>query len=396
MSPTTKNYIPFARPVIGETEEANVLEVLRSGWLTTGKFAQKLEHDFATYIGVPHALALNSATSGLHLAVEALGVKADDYVITSPYTFSATIEIARYLGAHPLFVDIEEGSFNIDPVLIKRALDKHGGRVTCIIPVHLGGMPCDMASIKELSDGYGVPIVEDAAHALPCNTNAGIAGTVGDAGVFSFYATKNITTGEGGMLVTSSDHIARRAATMRLHGIDRDVWDRYQADSPANWEYDIVAPGFKYNMPDLAAAVGLEQLSRADAFYERRAQIANMYLNRFKEYDFFIAPPDSPGHSWHLFILGLKIESLSIGRNGFMLQLMDQGIGVSMHYKPLHLMSYYKKTYGYGDDEFPRSVDRYRRSFSLPIYPSLNDDEIERIIEVVIATGKKYYRTYGA
>ncbi len=303
MNPTTREYIPFARPVIGKEEENLVLKVLRSGWLTTGKYALSLEKSFIKYLNVSHALALNSATSGLHLALEALGIGNGDHVVTSPYTFTATIEIARYLGAHPFFVDIEDSSFNIDPNLIEEALKNEHRKIRCIIPVHLAGHPCDMTAIKDTAQNHQVPIVEDAAHALPCTTNAGLAGTVGDAGVFSLYATKNITSGEGGMLVTSSEEIAARATTMRLHGIDRDVWGRYQAVSPATWEYDIVAPGYKYNMPDLAAAVGLAQLKKVDVFHLRRTQIAEKYLKHFKEHDFLVPPPESPGHSWHLFLL---------------------------------------------------------------------------------------------
>ena len=395
MNLITKEYIPFARPVIGKEEENLALDVLRSGWLTTGKYALSLEKSFIAYLEVSHALALNSATSGLHLALEALGIGEGDYVVTSPYTFTATIEIARYLGAHPFFVDIEDSSFNIDPNLIEEALKNEHRNIRCIIPVHLAGHPCDMTAIKDAAQNHQVPIVEDAAHALPCTTNAGLAGTVGDAGVFSFYATKNITSGEGGMLVTSSEEIAARATTMRLHGIDRDVWGRYQAVSPATWEYDVVAPGYKYNMPDLAAAVGLAQLKKADAFHLRRTRIAEEYLKHFKEHDFLVPPPESSGHSWHLFILGLNKDRCRLTRDDFMLALMDQGVGVSMHYKPLHLMSYYKNTYGYRKDQFPRSVERYRQSFSLPLYPSLTDEEVERIIRIVISTGKRHYRTHA-
>lgn len=390
------SYIPFARPVIGKEEEASVLEVLRSGWLTTGKYAAELETAFASYFKVPYAMAVNSATSGLHLALEALGIGAGDYVISSPYTFTATVEVARYLGAHPLFVDIEDTSFNIDPVLLEKTLRSQGDKVKCVVPVHLGGQPCDMTAISELANRYHIPIVEDAAHALPCVTNSGDAGTVGDAGIFSLYATKNITSGEGGILITQSQDIAARVGTMRLHGIDRDVWNRYQAESPVTWEYDVVAPGFKYNMPDLAAAVGLAQLRKVDDFHRRRVQVASEYLKAFKEYDFLIPPPEVPGHSWHLFILGLRADKCALDRDGFMIELMRHGIGVSMHYRPLHLMSYYKKTYGFTDTQFQRSVSRYRQSFSLPLYPSLSDEEVARIIDAVISTGKKFYQAHGS
>jgi dTDP-4-amino-4,6-dideoxygalactose transaminase len=385
------NFIPFARPSIGAEEEEAVLGVLRSGWLTTGKVAKQFENGFSESLSVSHAIAVNSATAGLHLALNVLGVGKGDWVVSTPYTFTSTVEIARYLGAHPLFADIGADSFNIDPVEVEKVLDTSGKHAKCIIPVHLGGLPCDMKSLHAIAEERNMAIVEDAAHAYPCQTNSGPAGTVGDFGVFSFYATKTITTGEGGMLVTSSDDYAQKAKILRLHGIDRDVWNRYQGEKPTAWEYDVVAPGYKYNLADLNAAVGLCQLEKAADFRLQRESIANRYLEAFSELDFVRVPPDDPGHSWHLFIINLVEERLSVKRDDFIHALQERGIGVSVHYKPLHIMSYYRSKYGLEPGDFPRSLDRYLTAISLPIYPGLSDEEVEKVIAEVAAVGKKYW-----
>ncbi|MBN1686263.1 MAG: DegT/DnrJ/EryC1/StrS family aminotransferase [Spirochaetales bacterium] len=388
-------FVPFARPSIGIEEEEAVLAVLRSGWLTTGGVAKKFEDAFSKALQVPYALAVNSATSGLHLALDVLGVKEGDWVISSPYTFTATVEIARYLGAHPLFVDIERDSFNIDPMLIERALEQSGKRVRCVIPVHVGGFPCNMRSICEIARRKKVAVVEDAAHAFPCRTNAGPAGTAGDFGVFSFYATKTITTGEGGMLVTSCGDFARQAGILRLHGIDREVWKRYQGDEPAAWEYDVVAPGYKYNLADLNAALGLCQLEKALDFRKRRESIARRYLEAFAEADFLRLPPEAPGHSWHLFVLCLKPDLMTVDRDEFLKALIERGVGASVHYKPLHLMSYYRDTYGLKAGDFPNSLERYLGAISLPIYPSMTNEQVEKVIREVMYLGGKYRRSNG-
>ncbi len=392
---TYPDFIPFTRPSIGIEEEEAVLKVLRSGWLTTGEEAFRFEAEFAEALPVPYAMAVNSATAGLHLALSVLGIGEDDWVISSPYTFTATVEIARYLGAHPLFVDIEKDSFNIDPYEIEKAFGRTKKKVKCIIPVHVGGFPCDMTSMKAIAAEKDVAIVEDAAHAFPCITNEGPAGTVGDLGVFSFYATKTITTGEGGMVVTSSSELAGKVKTLRLHGIDRDVWNRYRGDELESWEYDVVAPGYKYNLADLNAAVGRCQLKKARELKNRRESIARRYLDAFGDLDFIRLPPDSPGHSWHLFVIGVDPDVLTIDRNKFLRLLTERGVGTSVHYKPLHLMSYYRSTYGLKDEDFPRSIDRYLNSISLPIYPSLTDEQVDRVIREVVSVGKKYRRSNG-
>ena len=384
------DFIPFAKPSIGAEEEEAVLEVLRSGWLTTGGVAKQFEREFSESLPAPHALAVSSGTAGLHLALKILGVGKDDWVVSTPYTFTATVEIARYLGAHPLFADIEEDSFNIDPVEVEKVLDTSGKPVKCVIPVHIGGFPCDMKSICGIAEKKEIAVVEDAAHAYPCRTNLGPAGAVGDFGVFSFYANKTVTTGEGGMLVTSSDEFARQAKVLRLHGIDRDVWNRYRSNKPATWEYDVVEPGYKYNLADLNAAVGLCQLKKAAVFRRKRESIAGRYLDAFSSLDFIRVPPADPGHSWHLFVITLVEDRLSINRDEFLNALQERGIGVSVHYKPLHLMSYYRNKYGLKPEDFRKSLERYLTAISLPIYPGLTDEEVEKVIAEVTSVGKKH------
>lgn len=389
------DFIPFAKPSIGVEEEEAVLEVLRSGWLTTAGVAHQFEKEFAESLPAPYALAVNSGTAGLHLALCILGVGEGDRVVSTPYTFTATVETARYLGAHPLFADIEKDSFNIDPDEVEKTVGSSSNPVKCIIPVHVGGFPCDMERLSHIAATNQTALVEDAAHAYPCDTNAGPAGTVGDFGVFSFYANKTITTGEGGMLVTSSEDYAKQAKILRLHGINRDVWDRYRSSKTSAWEYDVVEPGFKYNLADLNAAVGLSQLKKAAVFRQKRESVAARYLEAFSDIDFITLPPSSPGHSWHLFVINLSEERLSISRDEFLLGLQERGIGVSLHYKPLHLMSYYRKKYGLKPGDFPNSLNRYRTAISLPIYPDLTDDQVARVIEAVIGLGIKHRRGNG-
>ncbi len=371
--------IPFARPMLGAEEERAVLAVMRSGWLTTGSEAREFEREFAQEVGAAHALAVNSATSGLHLALEALGVREGSRVITTPYTFTATAEVVRYLRADPLFVDIDEESYNLSPALLEKALDAHRGRVSAVLPVHLAGRPCDMEAILALAGRHGVPVVEDAAHAFPVRLRGRTVGTLGAAGVYSFYATKTITTGEGGMVVTDRDDLARRMSVMRLHGIDRDVWDRYRHPS-ASWRYQVVEPGFKYNLPDLAAAIGRVQLRRAAAFLEARRRIARLYLAGLGDLEALRLPAPADEHAWHLFLARIRPERLRIDRDRLVELLQEAGIGVSVHFIPLHLMPYYRELYGYREGDFPVALRNFQNSFSLPIYPGLADAQVERVI----------------
>ncbi len=377
--------IPFARPSIGREEEEAVLEVLRSGWLTTAGQTIAFEKEFAAYTGASHALAVNSATAGLHLALEALGIGPGDKVITTPYTFTSSAEVIRYLGANPVFVDIDSDSLTIDPEGIEQEFRKDPD-IRAVIPVHLGGRPCKMDRIVEIARQYGASVIEDAAHALPVRTSDGFVGCIGDIGVYSFYATKTITTGEGGMVVTEDPEIARRIGVMRLHGIDREVWKRYTAQK-ASWRYDVVEAGYKYNLPDMAAAIGRVQLRKADDFLRKRQQIARRYTDALEGCSFLRLPAYTDEHAWHLYILRLQLDRLSITRDRFIEQLQERGIGASVHYIPLHIMSYYRRRYGYRPEDFPVSMEVFESAVSLPIYPNLTDSQVDRIIDTVKAVG---------
>lgn len=393
MSPSTDDRIPFHRPSIGPDEEAAVLRVLRSGWLTTAGEARAFEVEFAREVGSAHAISVNSATSGLHLALEAVGVGPGDRVITTPYTFTSSAEVVRYLGADPLFVDIRDDDLTIDPGLVSRALaEEHdaaagrGGPVRAVLPVHLGGHPCAIEELCERSDEAGVAVVEDAAHAFPASRSGRSLGTWGACGVYSFYATKTITTGEGGMVVTDDADLAKRMSVMRLHGIDREVWDRYTSSRPA-WQYAVVEAGFKYNMPDVLAAIGRVQLTRARGFLDERRAIARRYHELLGDRDYLRLPPSSDESAWHLYPIRLRLEALAIGRDEFIARLADAGIGTSVHYIPLHLMPYYRDRYGLKPEDFPISWDAYRRAISLPIYPGLDEEAVARVAEAVITIG---------
>ena len=378
--------IPFARPSIGKEEEEAVLEVLRSGWLTTAGQSLEFEREFAAFTGAAHALAVNSATAGLHLALEALGIGPGDKVITTPYTFTSTAEVIRYLNADPVFVDIDRDTLTIDPEKIEEAF-RNQQNIKAVIPVHLGGYPCDMDRIMEIAGRYGAAVVEDAAHALPVKTPSGFLGCIGDIGVYSFYATKTITTGEGGMVVTGNPEIARRISVMRLHGIDREVWRRY-TEQKASWQYDVVEAGFKYNLPDISAAIGRVQLKKAEAFLRRRRQIAQQYITGLSGCSFLRVPEFIENHAWHLFILRLRNGTLAIDRDEYIRRLQKAGIGISVHYIPLHIMGYYRRRYGLKAEDFPISMEVFRSVLSLPIYPDLKDTQVRRIIDTVRSIGE--------
>jgi dTDP-4-amino-4,6-dideoxygalactose transaminase len=400
--------IPFARPALGRAEERAVLRVMRSGWLTSGEVAARFERDFAGLVGARHALAVNSATGGLHLSLEALGIARGSRVITSPYTYASTAEAIVYLGADPLFVDIEEETCNISPQGIAAALDRHGGKVSALLPVHVAGLPCRMDAIRSLAERYRLPVVEDAAHAFPVRLGGRMAGTLGDAGVYSFYATKSITTGEGGMIVTDSEPLARRMAMMRLHGIDKDAHQRLRAEGNS-WFYQLEEAGFKYNMPDLCAAIGVVQLQKAERFLRLRQAVARAYLEGLAGLDFLrlpcagAAPPPGgqqgrppeafeSGHAWHLFMVRLNPRTLTVDRDRFVAELQAAGIGVSVHFIPLHTMPYYRRRYGYSPEDFPVSLRNYRAGFSLPIYPTLSRRQVAAVIETVRDLGRRFRR----
>ncbi len=381
MSQSTE-FIPFARPTLGAEEEQAAVEVIRSGWLTTGPQAARFEKEFAAFVGARHALAVNSATAGLHLALEALGVRRGDVVATTPYTFTATAEVIRYLEADPLFVDIDPRTYNIDPDRLRRAAS--GKHLAAVIPVHVGGLPCALDELR--SAAPGVPVVEDAAHAFPVTVNGRYAGAIGEVGVYSFYANKTITTGEGGMVVTASDDVAGRVRIMRNHGIDREAWARYTSHAPG-WKYAVVEAGYKYNLTDIAAAIGRVQLRRAREFLAGRRRVALAYLERLADCEFLELPVAPREHAWHLFLLRLRPERLSISRDEFIDRLAALGIGTSVHYIPLHVMPYYRQRYGLSPSDFPVALDSYERTISLPIYPALTDAQVGRVVEAVRQIG---------
>jgi len=379
------SFLPFALPEIGDEEIAEVVDTLKSGWVTTGPKARRFEQDFSAFLGDAglQAIAVNSATAGLHLALEALGIGAGDEVITTTHTFTATAEVVRYLGADVKLVDIDPATLNIAPAAVEAAITP---RTRAIIPVHYAGLAADMPALLALAARHGLKVVEDAAHALPATCGGALIGTLGsDATVFSFYANKTITTGEGGMLVTRDAALAQRAKTMRLHGMSRDAFDRFTAKVPS-WYYEIVAPGFKYNLTDIAAALGIHQLKKARSFQQRRERIAALYDEGLKGLP-LITPPWPPAgeqHAWHLYALRLA-DGAGIERDRFIERLFEAGIGCSVHYIPLHLHPYWRERYGLQAAQFPHSQRAYERMVSLPIYTRMNDGDVERVVMAVRA-----------
>jgi perosamine synthetase len=393
------DFLQFSLPTIEREEIEEVLDTLKSGWLTTGSKVKKFENEFANYIGCRNAIAVNSCTAALHLALEAVGIKKGDEIITSPMTFAATAEVVHYLQGKVIFVDVDPDTMNMDVIrleeLIKRKC-RNGRRskLRAIIPVHYAGYPCEMDSIMEIARKYKLEVIEDAAHAFPAYYKERIIGTIGDITCFSFYATKTITTGEGGMITTDRDEWADRMRVMSLHGITKDAWKRYTSEG--NWYYEIVAPGYKYNLTDIAAALGIAQLRKAEDFWKRRNQIAEIYKNAFKDLEEIEIPGvkrigetgkrsifDQVRHSWHLYVIKLNLERLNIDRNGFIDELKKKGIGTSVHFIPLHIHPYYRETYGYKPSDFPVSYQNYKRIISLPLYPKMADEDVNRVIEAV-------------
>ena len=385
-------FLPFALPEIGEEEIAEVVDTLRSGWVTTGPKARRFEADFSAFLGDGkggqsgdglHSIAVNSATAGLHLALEALGIGPGDEVITTTHTFTATAEVVRYLGADVKLVDIDPATLNIDPAAVEAAITP---RTKLIMPVHYAGLAADMQSLLAIARKHGLKVVEDAAHALPTTIGGQTVGTLGsDATVFSFYANKTITTGEGGMLVTRDPALAERARVMRLHGMNRDAFDRFTATVPS-WYYEVVAPGFKYNLTDIAAALGIHQLKRVRGFQQRRAQIAALYEAAFADLPLIPAPRPLNGdmHAWHLYVLRLA-DGAGVERNLFIERLFKAGIGCSVHYIPLHLHPYWRDRYALGAAQFPHSQHAYERMVSLPLYTRMSDGDVQRVVQAVRA-----------
>ena len=374
-------YLPFALPDLDGTEIARIQQVLESGWLTTGPETRQFESAFARYVGAGHAVAVNSCTAAMHLALEAVGLRAGDEVITTPYTFAATAEVVRYFGARPVFVDIDPASLNIRPDLVAQAITE---RTRAIIPVHIAGLPADMDGILAAARPRHVPVIEDAAHAFPARYKGRLIGSIGDITCFSFYATKTITTGEGGMICTNNAAWAERCRIMSLHGISKDAWKRYTAEG--SWYYEIVAAGYTYNMTDVAAAMGLAQLAKAERMWRRRQEIARRYSAAFGARPELQTPPAPTDceHAWHLYVLRLNPGALQIDRAQFVEELKGRNIGSSVHFIPLHLHPYYRDTYGYRPEELPAAFNEYRRALSLPIYSKMSDQDVDDVIAAVL------------
>lgn len=373
--------IPFFRPSFSDEEERAVIEVLRSGWLTTGKVTLEFEREFGAFVGSPHALAVNSATSGLMLAMEAFGIGPGTKILTTPYTFASTAMSARHLGAEVVYADIEKDTYSIDPDLVEEAL-RRDPSIKAVVPVHIAGNLCDMDRIARAARARGAAVIEDAAHAFPSKTDSGYAGTLGDAGVFSFYATKTITTGEGGMVCVRDSDAAARISLMRSHGINRTVWDRYTS-STASWKYDVVEEGWKCNLPDILSAVGRVQLAKAERFYRERKELARRFNEGFSGVPGLALPPDGPGNAWHLYLLGLVPEELDCDRDTFASELQGAGLGISMHFIPHFELTYFRERYGLAAADFPNAHRRYLTTVSLPFWPGMTEAAADRVIDTV-------------
>lgn len=390
--------VPFFRPSISEAEIAEVVATLRSGWLTTGPRTKQFEEEFARYVGAKHAVAVNSCTAALHLALEAIGLCRGDLVVVPTMTFAATAEVVRYFDAAPVLVDCEPGTLCLDVdaaretlALIRRGAPTAGlqppyGPVRAILPMHYGGQMADMAGVGELAAEHGAAVIEDAAHTLPAfyrSNSAGewrAAGTLGAIGCYSFYANKCITTGEGGMAVTDSAAWAERMRIMSLHGISKDAWKRFSSEG--SWYYEIGAPGFKYNLTDIAAALGIHQLRRADELWRARREVAAMYRNALAGLPGLELPDELPNrqHSWHLFSVRLDLDVWRLGRARFIEEMKLRGIGTSVHWMPLHLHPYYRETYGLGPGMFPNAETAWPRLVSLPLFPGMGSNEVSAVV----------------
>ena len=408
MSDQNSLKVPFSRPSISENEEKTVLEVLRSGWLTTGKYTLQFEKDFSAFMnGKPYmneerkkkglsteevsSLAVNSNTSGMILAMEAFGVTRGKAVITTPYTFVSTAACAVHLGAKVYFADTEKDTYSIDCSKVEELLrkDRESGKneIVAVVPVHIAGALCNMERLMEIAAEYKVKVIEDAAHAFPSETKLGYAGTIGDAGVFSFYVTKTMTTAEGGMVTTRDKDALKRMSVMRMHGMDRTTWDRYTSPR-ASWEYDIIAPGYKFNLPDVLAAIGVCQLDRAWLFYEQRKAIVDMYNKAFSSLDFIELPPDGPGNSWHLYLMRIVPEKLKITREQFAKKMQEAGLGISVHFIPIFHFTYWRELYpDFTAQNYPNAENQYNRTISIPLYPDMTKEDAELVIETVKKIG---------
>ncbi len=384
--------IPFYKPSITDDEIHEVIDTLRSAWLTTGPKTKQFEKEFSAYMGHSYSLAVNSCTAALHLALEAVGLKENQTVVVPSMTFAATAEVVRYFNARPLLVDCREDDFNIDVDDVERRIEdalKKGEDVAAIIPVHVGGQVGDMTGIMRLADNYNLRVIEDAAHCCPAYYRDDTTdvwkqvGSVGEISCYSFYANKTITTGEGGMACTNDRELIERMQIMSLHGISRDAWKRFSGDG--SWYYEIIAPGFKYNLTDVASSIGLHQLRRADALHRMRTSRAELYTELLKGVDEIIPPfqKENRIHSWHLYVIRLRLSKLSIDRGEFITKLKEKGIGCSVHWLPLHMHPYYRDLYGYVPEDIPVAASLYNEIISLPLYPDMTDEEVHYVVDSI-------------
>jgi dTDP-4-amino-4,6-dideoxygalactose transaminase len=386
--------VPFHRASITDAEIDEVVKVLRSGWITSGPLVKQFEQAFAEYIGCTHAVALNSCTAGLHLALEALGIERGDAVVVPTMTFAATAEVVRYLDANPVFIDCREEDFNMDTAQLPEVIAgaQATAPVRAVIPVHYGGQIGEVNSLKDTAAEHGLKIIEDAAHCCPAKFRDNDAadwqnvGSIGDVAAFSFYANKTITTGEGGMAITEDSALEERMRIMSLHGMSRDAWKRFSKEG--SYYYEIVAPGYKYNLTDIAAAIGVHQLKRADELHRERTRIADYYSTQLGDMEEVILPRLMPHrlHSWHLYVIRLKVDRLTIDRKAFVEALRELGITTSVHWMPLHMHPYYRDKYGYHPEDFPVAARLYDEVLTLPLFPGMTDEQLDHVVSSVRST----------
>ncbi|AEP92850.1 spore coat polysaccharide biosynthesis protein and putative transaminase SpsC [Bacillus subtilis subsp. subtilis str. RO-NN-1] len=375
------HFLPYSLPLIGKEEIQEVTETLESGWLSKGPKVQQFEKEFAAFVGAKHAVAVNSCTAALFLALKAKGIGPGDEVITSPLTFSSTANTIIHTGATPVFADIDENTLNIDPVKLEAAVTP---RTKAVVPVHFGGQSCDMDAILAIAQNHGLFVLEDAAHAVYTTYKQRMIGSIGDATAFSFYATKNLATGEGGMLTTDDEELADKIRVLSLHGMSKAAWNRYSSNG--SWYYEVESPGYKMNMFDLQAALGLHQLKRLDDMQKRREEIAGRYQTAFQQIPGLITPfvHDDGRHAWHLYVLQVDEKKAGVTRSEMITALKDEyNIGTSVHFIPVHIHPYYQKQFGYKEADFPNAMNYYKRTLSLPLYPSMSDDDVHDVIEAV-------------
>jgi len=383
-----RTFLTFAPPQIGQAEIDAVVDTLKSAWITTGPKTRTFEREFAAFVGAPGALALNSCTAGLHTALATLGIGPGDEVITTPMTFCASVNVIEHVGARPVLVDVEPDTLNIDPRQIAAAVTP---RTRAILPVHYAGHPVDLDGVEAVAQAHGLTVVEDAAHAIPARYKGRFIGSGPNPVAFSFYATKNLTTGEGGML-TGAPELLDKARVLSLHGMSHDGWNRYSAEG--SWFYEVVAPGFKYNMTDIQAAIGIHQLRKLPRFQARRREIARRYNDAFSRCEQLQIPAERPEveHAWHLYVVRLHLDRLTIDRAQFIDELRGRNIGTSVHFVPIHLHPYYRDKYGFKPADFPVAYREYQRIVSLPLYPRMSDADVTDVIDAVTAVVTRHRR----